>query len=75
MRRENLVGNSTTASCYRFGTYIHVGKAKILQFSVLNKKFLMRLVSGLLLQIEQVLGLIGIRPNTCFFYIFYLETR
>ncbi|RRS10283.1 hypothetical protein EAG18_01630 [Pseudoalteromonas sp. J010] len=60
MRRENLVDNSATASCYRQGTYILVGKAKFCYLVVLNEKFLTLLASDLLLQIEQVLSQIGI---------------
>ncbi|RRS10184.1 hypothetical protein EAG18_02930 [Pseudoalteromonas sp. J010] len=60
MRRENFVDNPATASCYRHGTHIHVGKAKTSYLVVLNKKFLTLLASDLLLQIEQVLSQISI---------------
>ncbi|RXF00569.1 hypothetical protein D9603_14860 [Pseudoalteromonas sp. PS5] len=60
MRRENFVDNPATASCYRHGFHIRVSNAKILLFRVLNKKFLTRLASDLLLQIEQVLSQISI---------------
>ncbi|RRS07126.1 hypothetical protein EAG18_18785 [Pseudoalteromonas sp. J010] len=66
MRRENLVDNSATASCYLQGTYIRVGKAKISYLVVLNKKFFTLLASDLLLQIEQVLSQIGIKHSLIF---------
>ncbi|RRS06892.1 hypothetical protein EAG18_19995 [Pseudoalteromonas sp. J010] len=55
LRQENLVDSPATASYYRQGTYLLVGKAKILLFA-LNEKFLTQLASDLIPQIEQVLS-------------------
>ena len=50
MRQGKLVDNAAHASCYRRGTYIHVGKAKFCYLVILDEKFLTRLAAALIPQ-------------------------